>query len=501
MPRAIEGTEGASQPFLSPDSRWIGFRRGNRLERISIDGGQSLSIADAPNGGPGSAWVPGGPIVFAAGWLQGLSAVSPDGGEVRRLTTPNAARNEIGHWFPFILPGGRHALFTVWLKATGLDEAETALLDLQTGEYRILFKGAEARYTGPGAIVFFRAGAYHAVRFDLDTLTVSGEPVKVLDDARGNTPEASPTQTDLSPNGAIAYVHTPVAPESRLAWVSEGGRIEELRFPSRQYGSLDLAPDGRRLAVDVRNGGRYLIRLLDLAQGNDDFIDLPNINWTPVWHPDGKRLAFRTMRKGDFDIYWKDVTSTSAPEPLMIGDADETPGAFTRDGGTLVVQQSEPDGTYPLKRLSVPASGPAEPLVPYSSEAPAISPDAAYVAYVSDRSGSDEVYILPLTGRGTPERISTRGGNAVAWSRDGRELYYARAPEIIAVSLGREGPRLRPMGERVWAVVDRLHVLASAFEVGPDGRILIALPLEPVVPQIRVILNWHHEIAAKLGLQ
>jgi hypothetical protein len=111
------------------------------------------------------------------------------------------------------------------------------------------------------------------------------------------------------------------------------------------------------------------------------------------------------------------------------------------------------------------------------------------------------VYVLPLVGGGAPELISTRGGEAVAWSRDNtRELYYARPPEIIAVSLAMEGPRLRPMGERVWARVENFRTVRS-LNVGPDGRILITIPTDPITPQIRVVLGWDREIANKLGLK
>jgi Tol biopolymer transport system component len=240
-----------------------------------------------------------------------------------------------------------------------------------------------------------------------------------------------------------------------------------------------------------------MIRVLDGSQ-RDDFLELPGQSWQPIWHPDGRRLAFRTMVKGDFDAYWKDVTSAAPAERLLVTDQDETPEAFTPDGRTLIFTQSEPDGSYPQKRMTLDPPGQPSTLVPYTSGGPTVSKDGKNLAYVSDRSGSSEVYVIPLEG-GPPERFSTRGGGAVAWSRDGRELYYARPPEIIAVSLAMEGPRLRPMGERVWARVEDSDPGENTFAVGPDGRILIALPAQPVRPQIRVILGWDREIAQKLG--
>ena len=498
IPRAVVGTDGGTRPFVSPDGRWIGFRRTSRMERILVDGGQPIFIADAVSDAPGSTWLPDGRIVFAVSWLRGLTVVSQEGGEVRNLTTLNAARNEIGHWFPTGLPGGRQILFTVWLKATGLDDAEVALLDVDTGQYRILFKGAEARYVSPGAIVYFRGGAYHAVRFDLASQTVSGDPIRVLEDARGNIPEGGYPQTDVAASGTAAYVTTPSVPDSRLVWVSPGGKLEELPFPVRKYGALSLTRDGRRAAVDVLEAGRYSIRLLDLVTPGEDILEAPGTNWGPVWNSDGTRVAFISIRKGDFDAYWKDVTSTAAAEPLLATDADDIPEAFSPDGSLLIGQQSAPDGTYPLFSMTLNPLGKPASLTPFNGESAAVSPDGKHVAFTSDRSDADEAYIMSIDGRGTAERVSSRGAGAVIWSRDGREVYYARPPEIIAVSLAMEGPKLRPMGERVWARVES-WTGGRAFALGRDGRILIPLPQEPVRPDIRVILGWDREVAQKLG--
>ncbi len=498
-PRAIDLTEGARQPFVSPDGRWIGFRRANRLERIAVDGGEPLPIADASTDGPGATWVPGGPIVFGTGWLQSLSAVSPEGGAVRQLTKLNAEKGEIGHWYPAALPDGRHVLFTVWAKATGLNDAETALLNIDTGEYRTLFKGAEARYVEPGAIVFFRAGAYHAVRFDPATFAVSGEPVRVLEDARGNVPAGTQTNASLSAGGTLAYTTGSSAADRKLVWVSPGGALAELPFPARAYNSLSIAPGGRRAAVGVLEAGRHVIRLLDFEQRTDDALDLPGSNWYPVWHPDGVRLAFRSMRKGDFDTYWKDASSAAPPEELLVTDRDDTPIAFTPDGKALVVEQSEADGTYPFKMLSLPPTGAPAPLVPFKSGGATITRDGKLMALVSARAGRDDVYVLPLGGKGTPERVSTGGGQAVAWSSNGTELYFARFPEILVTTIRLDAGRVRASGERVWARVEGAD-LPTVFAPGPDGRLLLALRTEPMTPSIRVVIGWDKEIARKLAV-
>ena len=269
-PRPIERTEGATLPVISPDGKWIAYQRANRLEKIAVDGGEPFPLADLSRvGGPALAWVPDGPIVFAKSWLSSLSAISKEGGAVRSISTLDAARGEIGHWFPNALPDGHHRLMTVWNKATGINDAEIAVLDLDTGKHTVLFKGAEGRYLAPGFIVFFRAGAFHAIRFDAATRTVSGEPARVLDDAYGNTPEGDTTQASLG-GGVFAYLSGPPVLVRELAWVSEGGKLEPLPVPARAYTDVDVTADGTRIAATVLESGRYILRLIEPGRNRDE---------------------------------------------------------------------------------------------------------------------------------------------------------------------------------------------------------------------------------------
>ncbi len=176
-----------------------------------------LRLADRPSSSPGAAWGPDNTLVITTGWLHGLSTVSTEGGELRPITTPDASKGEKGHWWPHFLPDGRHVLFTIWRAATGLNDAEIAVLDLSTGQYHTVIRGADGWYVDPGVLVFFRAGAYQAVRFDPRTLATAGEPVTVLTDDRGNTPDGASATLSLSTSGTLAYVPGAYSPEATLA--------------------------------------------------------------------------------------------------------------------------------------------------------------------------------------------------------------------------------------------------------------------------------------------
>jgi hypothetical protein len=256
-------------------------------------------------------------------------------------------RQEIGHWWPAALPGSR-ALFTIVRASTGLNDARIALLDVSTGSYRVLFPGAKAIWLPSGYIVFYRTGRYHAVRFDLSLGTVTGEPFPVLEDAQELDPAGDWGQpVTVAQSGVLAYLPGRYVPSSRLTWIDAQGKFTPLAFAPRPFIGVKLSPDGHRVPTASLEAGRLLIRLLDLERGTEEIPNIDGMNWNPVWLPDG-RLSFTSMRKGDFDVYVKEVNGTGAEHAVLAGPDDTDPIAWTRDG-RLVFQGSEPDGAYPLK--------------------------------------------------------------------------------------------------------------------------------------------------------
>ena len=494
-PHVIERTEGAGPPLISPDGRWIAFPRRGRLEKIAVDGaGDPLPITDLPVG-PGG-WLNDGTIVFPTSDLSELFAISSQGGTARKVSTLDTARGEIAHASPFALPDSHHLLMTVWGKGAGVNDAEAAVLDLETGKHRVLFKGAGAQYVDPGFIVFFRAGAYHAIRFDPATLRPSGNPVPVLDDAFGYLPEGGLSQTSLVPSGTVAYLSGPTGFLIRqLVWLSSGGKIEPLPVPARSYAGVALSPDGKSAAVASIEAGRYVIRLLrnlDSSRPTDDVLDLPGSNWRPVWHPDGKRLAFRSQRKGDYDAYWKDVTTSGAPEPLLVSEFDDTPVAFLAKGTSIIVHQADQKMAGLHLMPLPPGSGGLKPLVSPGPYGAAVSKDEKLLAFVANG-----VYVQPLSGGAAAQPVSSDAASGVAWSPNGRELLYLREPEIVSVTFTADGGQFHRVSDRIFSRVDG-NYLSDNLNIASDGRVLVAIGRNSPVREIRVIVNWQQEIARKL---
>ena len=252
--RPLAGTEGARWPFISPDGAWIGFFRDAKIYKVSQDGGDPLVVCDV-RGGPGAAWTADGRIIFSRTWLAGLSVVSADGGTPAVLTSPDPNQQEIGHWWPAVLPNG-HVVFTIVTAGIGLNDARIGLLDPATGKYQTLFPGARASWVPSGHILFYRTGRYHAVPFDLTSMKATGESFQVLEDAQEIDPAGDwPQPVATSASGALTYLSGPYVPPSRLTWIDESGTFTPLAFTARPFVSVKLSPDGRRVG-DGEPGGR-----------------------------------------------------------------------------------------------------------------------------------------------------------------------------------------------------------------------------------------------------
>jgi serine/threonine-protein kinase len=497
-PRPIEHTEGADRPILSPDNKWIGFSRANHLEKVSVSGSEAVQIAEVPSSNPGHAWGPGDTILITTNWYGGMSAVSANGGDIRKVTTLDTAHGEKGHWFPQFLPDGRHVIFTIWKAAGGLNDSQIAVLDMASGTYKVIMSGAHGSYVAPGFLVFYRAGAYHAVRFDLASLTPSGDPVMVLTEDRGIMPDGSNPSLSVSANGTVAYVPGQYYPASTLTWVAEGGKTESLGFDARSHVSAELSPQGHQIAAGLVEGGRYVIRVLDLDRHTDQPLELSGSNWAPVWHPDGRRIAMRSMLKGNFDIYAKDITTSAAPVLLLANPGDETPMAWLSEK-TLVISQEGGDGTYRAKLLDMNAPDRPTVLSEYNPDAVSVSLDHQWIAIANGHTGRSEIYVRRISGDGIPEPVTANGGSAPVFLRNGHDLLYVRGQDIIAVSWRDEGGRFKTERERVWAHLSATLPL-GIFAADPDGRVLVGVRKDATIaPQIRIILNWQEELARKLA--
>ena len=267
----LAGTEGAISPFFSPDGLWVGYFAGDEIQKVSVLGGESITVCKASANSPGARWGADGTIVFSPDWSSGLMRVAASGGEPEVLTTMDSQAGEAGHWWPEFLPYSRTVLFTVWTGG-GLNEAAIAAVNLETGEHRTLFEGARARYVSSGNVVFYRAGRYQAMAFDPSRLESTSEPRPVLANTRREHPHGDSEQVfDFSMGGTLISIPGEDYPDrSSLVWIHRDGTRERLPFDEAAFTSARVSPDGARIAATKLVAGSFNIWIYDLERGLEE---------------------------------------------------------------------------------------------------------------------------------------------------------------------------------------------------------------------------------------
>ena len=488
------------EPFFSPDNTWLGFydQTGSVLKRVSVQGGPALTIASVPGLIRGASWGNDDSIIFAtidAG--SGLWRVPASGGNPEQLTTPDPERGELDHLWPEILPGAEAVLFTVSELDGGF---QIAVLSPETRERRILVQGgSNPRYSPTGHLVYGAQGALRAVRFDLGRLETSGDPVPVLEGVL--TKATGVVDFSLSENGWLAYVPTGSVTRGRLVWVDRNGQVTSLFEGEDVYGLPRLSPDGTRVTLGIQSeGGGVDIRIRDFERGSDTRLTVEGTNNIyPVWTPDGEHVTFASSRTGAYDLFSKPADLSGGADLLITTARTKIPGSWSPDGQNLVYYEVHPETLRDIWML--PAGGDPEPFLvtPFNERAPRLSPDGRWMAYVSDQSGEDRVYVqrFPAGGRVIP--ISTGGGGEAVWSRDGRELFYRHGNQLLAVEVDTSGEFTVGRPSVVFEELYDTDPFAGGnpnYDVSLDGeRFLMVMGVSAgATATVTVVQHWFEEL-------
>ena len=500
-------------PFMSPDGASIGFvstTEGTSLKRMSVFGGPAVTICRLQGGivGIGASWGADDTIIFGSRQPSGLWRVSAGGGEPEELTTPNAERGELNHHWPEILPGGRAVLFTI-MPAGPVENAQIALLDLETGVQKVLVPGgSNPRYSPTGHIVYGVAGTLRAVGFDLDRLEVTTNPLPVLDGVM--TKDSGAANFSLSRDGTLVYVPgSGVSGLQRtLVWVNREGREEPLELDPGLYIWARVSPDGTRVAVEMLGpAGRAEVWTADVARGTLSILTPdPAVDRAPLWTPDGERVVFRSVREGLAGAFWKAADGRGTVEPLLTDeDARQlTPNAWSLDGSELLVDYLAPNTGRDIGVLSMDGERSWRPLLDSVAmeRGAALSPDGAWIAYDSDVTGQNEVYVERFPDLGSKQQISTGGGRHAVWSLDGSELFYRdlSGSRMMVVPIDTE-PTLTLGTATVLFEETYSQGGSRRYDLAPDGRFLMIKQAGAATEdaasapdQIVVVEGWFEEL-------
>ena len=499
--RALTGTDGASNPFWSPDSQSIAFAAEGKLKRIEVAGGPALTLCTLAGNSYGGSWSTRGVILFPNSQASEMYRVPASGGTCAPATSLDPAAGDVSHRFPSFLPDGRHYLFTV--RNRDAEASGIYVGDLESKDRTLVMRlQSRAAYVKEGFILFVRdlnAGPLWAQAFDPSSLKLSGDAFPVaeaIDRAPSIWAQHQFTVSNLSGSRHSVLVYQPGRPySSQLTWVDRSGKILGLLGARSATSAVAISPDGGTVAVDRETGGASDIWLYDLARGSFSrftFVPPGQSHQSPVWAPDGKSIVFWNEATGA--LVRKSLHGSGAE--VTIGGGGGGPGgggknpALSRDGRFLVSQTR-------LDLFVIALDKPGEKPTPYLNSnfnelQPALAPSSDWLAYSSDESRQFEVYAQPFPTPGRKYQVSTGGGRHPVWSRDGKELYFiAPDRQMMAVPVKNNGATLE-IGTPKALFDSKLNDFNDArFDVSNDGRFLIPMNMDQSAqPPITLIVNW-----------
>jgi serine/threonine-protein kinase len=412
------------------------------------------------------------------------------------------AEDERSHRWPWVLPGTSYALFTNW---TG-SRFDVEVVNLETKERRRLIEnGSNAKYAPTGHLVFLQDEDLMAVPFDAHELEIVGEPIGIVDNVHRDE-RTGAAFFDFSHAGTLTYVPEAVEPTSEVSGlvlrVDRTGAPSILVSTPRGYQVPRLSPSGGELLVTITDDVKTDVWSMDTSRTTTRRLTFQGNNGTAIWTPDGKRVTFTSDREGALNLFWQPLDGSESAERLTSSPNAQFPNSWTRDGTKLAYTELDPEAGFDIWVLSIDGFKTVPFLQTDGNESAAVfSPDGRFLAYVSDETGTDEVYVRAYPGPGGKWTISSGGGREPVWSRDGSEIYYRSQDWLVAVPIETE-PELQPGKPQnlFEAPFDEAGAPYANFDTTPDGTGFTMVRSEEELASTRliVVVNWFEELRRRV---
>ncbi len=486
----VNGSDGARDPFFSPDGEWVGFFAGGEIRRVHLASGSPSLIAEAILPLRGASWGPDGRVVFAQDGAKGLFVVPATGGTPELLHAPEPGEEAVDYHWPQWLPRQTGVLFTtITLDASGITD-QLAVLDLDSGKVQVIGRGRQGIFVPSGHLVYATGGTLEVVGFDIDRLRETGGSFRIVESVNGYPTGA--TSFSVSPSGALLYAEPPLA--ATIDWIDRAGARVPVQIPRGTPGWPRLSPNGRFAAIHVGVPETRDVWILDLERPGS----LRQLTYRgggfPVWSHDGRRIAFMSRQEGRGDLYTVPADGSGSPERVVSGERTKIPVSWSAEGVLAYYEIGEAN-ERDIWSVDLEGDRIPRPFVatPANELSPVFSPDGHHIAYVSGETGQNEVYVRPFPPPGPVAAVSIDGGSEPVWSRDGKELYYRHGDTLMSVSV-RYSPRFE-VG-RPGTAIDAPLLPGSggnaSYDIAADGQSFLMLrpPTDTHVEQLRLVLNW-----------
>jgi serine/threonine protein kinase len=498
----LPGTDDATYPFWSPDSREVGYFIPGKVKRISASGGPPQNVCDAVSGRGGS-WSPDGVIVFTPSATQSLFRVSAAGGTSEPASKLDPSRAENSHRWPSFLPDGKHFLY--WARSSrGVQENQLFVGEVGSLQAKALMKSESMGTYASGHLLFMRDQSLMAQPFDPRRIELSGEPVPIAEHVAVNGATARPLFS-ASQTGTLVYQNGETSGGWNLFWFDRDGKQTGSIAQVNRYLNPTLSPDGNRLALMIFAGSQGIgdIWIFDLTRGTSTRLTFGGDSHTsPIWARDGKTVFYASTAKGPPHVYAK-AADGSGPERTVLESTDivELPRSSSPDGRFLVYERrmTKTETGYHLWVLPLFGDGKPFPIVQdaFDESLPAVSPDGKWMVYQSNESGRREIYITAFPAGGAKWQVSTNGGTSAKWRRDGKELFFLDPTDkIVSVDVNASGNAVRLGTPHDLFQTVGIQREYGPFDVSADGKkfLLNSGNLKEGSDPFTLVLNWPAEL-------
>jgi eukaryotic-like serine/threonine-protein kinase len=489
----IAGTEGAISAIFSPDGEWIAFTTLEGLKKVSLRGGSPVLLS-SESSPLGIAWSKDNTIYFIKTFTSGIYAVPAAGGVAKKVTPQETSAEGRVQLWPSLLPDDSGLIFTTWT-GKSFNDARIDSFTFKTGtRKRLLDGGTCARYVDGGHLLFARNATLYAAPFDLGNLTVKGSAIPVLEGVMMGAANGNADYV-LSADGTLVYNPGEYrAFQRRLVWMDRAGKITNIKDDIQPYSQPTLSPDGSKIALTLE-GSSFDVWVYDLNREVLTKASFGADDYRPSISPDGKMLAYDSSKTGRQEIFLKHgILEGEETQITTDPDGKELYG-WMPNGRELIYGKQSIESGWDIYAVAIDGDHKIRPLIngTFNQTEARISPDGKWIAYLSDESGRNEVFVVSATDPTARAQISTGGGKLPRWSKRSDELLFTSKDRILSVKFA--GGNILNPSKPVLLFEDKAEW--SGFDVAADGRLVVAREAQDPKSgtRLNVILNW----AAGLG--